>query len=69
MPFYEYACSACGEIFEVLQKLGASAEGVRCPKCGENDCRKLMSASTLHGTCGDGRTPGGGGCIPQGGFS
>jgi len=69
MPFYEYSCSGCGEIFEVLQKLGASADGVQCPKCGEKDCKKLMSASTVQGACGHGGNPGGDGCVPRGGFT
>lgn len=68
MPYYEYRCAGCGEVFEILQKIGADSQGVNCPVCGEHSCEKLMSVSTLQGggACKNGVA---GGCPSQGGFS
>jgi putative FmdB family regulatory protein len=69
MPFYEYSCAGCGEIFEVLQRIGAGEEGMQCPKCGETDCKRLMSVSALSGMSEDVPSRKAGGCVPRGGFS
>src|SRR3982751_4863578 len=43
MPFYEYECPHCGYDEEVLQKINDKPL-TKCPKCGRNGLRKLMSA-------------------------
>lgn len=43
MPIYEYACNACGHVFDVLQKMDAPLL-VDCPECGKPELRKLLSA-------------------------
>ena len=43
MPFYEYECSRCGHHAEVLQKI-TDAPLRKCPACGKNALRKLVSA-------------------------
>jgi len=43
MPFYEYECSNCKYYTEVLQKL-SDAPLRKCPSCGKNTFRKLVSA-------------------------
>jgi putative FmdB family regulatory protein len=43
MPLYEYRCSNCGERFEVLQRMGAGAEGVSCPRCGAETIQRVHS--------------------------
>ncbi len=43
MPFYEYECPHCGYQDEVLQKIG-DAPLKKCPNCGKNGLRKLISA-------------------------
>ena len=43
MPLYEYICRECGRRFEVLQRVGADASGVTCPKCGGRDVAKQHS--------------------------
>lgn len=45
MPLYEYKCSKCGIVFEILQKTADSSTG-SCPSCGAK-ARKLLSAPTL----------------------
>ena len=59
MPLYEYRCAACGRRFEVLQRVGAGAEGLTCPGCGRPDPEKQFSTFASSG--GDG-LGGGGGC-------
>ena len=43
MPFYEYECPHCGYDEEVLQKI-ADKPLKKCPSCGKNGLKKLMSA-------------------------
>jgi putative FmdB family regulatory protein len=43
MPTYEYKCDACGNEFEKFQSM--SSEPIKkCPKCGKNKVRRLISA-------------------------
>lgn len=72
MPLYEYTCRSCGSRFEVLQRVGASAEGLTCPKCGSTEVAKQFStfASSMSGSgattpCGASSSAGCG----SGGFS
>jgi putative FmdB family regulatory protein len=43
MPTYEYKCDACGHPFEKFQSITAPAIR-KCPKCGKNKVRRLISA-------------------------
>jgi len=43
MPFYEYQCENCGHHEEALQKI-SDKPLKKCPKCGKNALKKLMSA-------------------------
>jgi putative FmdB family regulatory protein len=45
MPIYEYRCQACGDEFEIIQKI---SEGplVRCDKCG-GTLEKLLSRTAF----------------------
>ena len=43
MPFYEYQCSNCGHHEEVLQAINDKPLK-KCPNCGKNGLKKLMSA-------------------------
>ena len=42
MPLYEYQCTECGHLTEVLQRL-SDPPLAKCPECGEA-VRKLLSA-------------------------
>ncbi len=59
MPIYEYKCTECGNTFSRLRNIGASTDGVRCPKCkSENVERQLSSfASTSTGSSTGGPAP------------
>lgn len=43
MPLYEYTCNACDHRFEVLQRMGAGADGLLCPSCGSQSPRRELS--------------------------
>ncbi len=43
MPIYEYACTSCEHVFDVLQKMGAEPL-LDCPECGKPTLKKLLSA-------------------------
>ena len=43
MPLYEYSCRRCRERFEVLQRMGATAETIRCPECGAAEVERRLS--------------------------
>ncbi|MGH8217933.1 MAG: FmdB family zinc ribbon protein, partial [Steroidobacteraceae bacterium] len=43
MPFYEYECQNCKFYSEVMQKI-TDAPLKKCPSCGKNTMKKLISA-------------------------
>ena len=43
MPFYEYECTSCKAHTEALQKV-SDAPLRKCPSCGRNTLKKLISA-------------------------
>ena len=46
MPFYEYACQACGHRVEVMQKM-SDAPLSECPACHKAEMKKLISAGSF----------------------
>src|SRR5580704_11793559 len=42
MPTYEYACSACGNAWDQVQRITEDPVKV-CPKCGKPDAHRLIS--------------------------
>ncbi len=59
MPLYEYVCGGCNARFEVLQRVGAGASEIACPRCGGREVVKQHStfASAVAGTGGAGTMP------------
>jgi putative FmdB family regulatory protein len=59
MPIYEYECTECGNTFSRLQNIGASADGIRCPKCKSENLERLLSSftSTSTGSSAGGPAP------------
>ena len=53
MPTYEYQCDACGHAFEKFQSMSSGAIR-KCPVCGKNKVRRLISAgaSLIFKGCG-----------------
>ncbi len=48
MPIYEYKCDQCDHGFEKLVFAGDKID-VKCPRCGEEKVKKLMSSSSFIG--------------------
>jgi len=46
MPFYEYQCTECGHVEEVLQKVGDKPLK-KCPACGKSALQKKVSAAAF----------------------
>ncbi len=47
MPIYEYKCSVCNEVIELIQKIDAKPPKV-CPACGSiNSLKKLISHTSF----------------------
>lgn len=70
MPIYEYKCSACGHIFEILTTSGTKEDVVQCRNCQSNQVNKIISAGSIR--CGSGtRLPAAApsGCGHKSGFS
>jgi len=59
MPIIEYACVACGNHFEKLQKSAAACQA-ECPECGSAEVEKKLSIfSSAGASCST--APSGGG--------
>lgn len=43
MPMYDYGCSNCLKIYEILVKLDKIDEEIKCPICGK-PLKKLLSS-------------------------
>jgi putative FmdB family regulatory protein len=50
MPVYDYRCTACGNCFEELVRLG---ETPNCPACGKGPPEKLLSVPSAPGRSGE----------------
>jgi putative FmdB family regulatory protein len=46
MPIYEYRCTSCGHVTEVLQRSRSDKPLKKCPKCS-GDVEKLISRSSF----------------------
>ncbi len=45
MPLYEFQCSACGRVTEVLTRMGDTGADLVCADCGNTTFRKCMSVT------------------------
>lgn len=48
MPLYEYVCQKCGNVLEVLQKIGQNQVEQDCPVCQSRDLIKKISAANIN---------------------
>lgn len=46
MPIYEFECTSCGEVFEIILDMNEASPS--CPECGASKCRKLIGAPAVH---------------------
>ncbi|SVD32094.1 uncharacterized protein METZ01_LOCUS384948, partial [marine metagenome] len=51
MPIYEYLCTPCEKVVNLLFRSYEEANKITivCPSCGKRDLRRLMSASSISG--------------------
>lgn len=45
MPTYDYKCGSCNHTFEVMQSI-KDEPLTKCPNCGKNKLKKLISGGT-----------------------
>jgi putative FmdB family regulatory protein len=46
MPIYEFECTACGAIFDRLQKL-SDADPTHCPECARESIKRRLTAPSF----------------------
>jgi putative FmdB family regulatory protein len=51
MPIYEYECEKCGDKFEYFLRWGGDEKNVKCPKCGSENPKRVIS-SVAHKSSG-----------------
>ncbi len=69
MPIYEYKCSDCGAVFEILTTSEHRDNEVRCEKCNSASVVKLLSAGTVKKGSSPSPLPMSGGCAGRSGFT
>lgn len=47
MPIYEYECEKCGRRFELRRGTADSDSEIRCPKCGTEYPRRVLSVFAM----------------------
>ncbi len=48
MPIYEFKCSGCGQVMEVLVPGYTVPDGITCGQCGSDELKKLISRGNYH---------------------
>ncbi|MGI5838268.1 MAG: FmdB family zinc ribbon protein [bacterium] len=43
MPIYEFRCRNCGEMTEILCKMGENGKDLVCPACGGRQMQRQLS--------------------------
>ena len=70
MPIYEYKCSVCGHIFEILTTSGTKEAVVQCRNCQSGKVNKIISSGSFRRGSGTGLPVAGpAGCGKKSGFS
>lgn len=49
MPWYDYRCNECGEVFEVKRSFARSGEPASCPTCYSRVTQKLLATTYVLG--------------------
>jgi putative FmdB family regulatory protein len=47
MPVFEYECKDCGKKTEFLEKSMKTINNYKCPECGSENMKKLISGFSL----------------------
>jgi len=75
MPIYEYKCTECGHVSELLVNIGRNSDELKCSACGAITLEQLISASAFsfnnneltsgeRGSTCCGSNPSSKGCVP-----
>jgi|YelNatPaOPRAMG01_1025707.scaffolds.fasta_scaffold87944_3 putative FmdB family regulatory protein len=43
MPFYEYKCNDCKNLFTLLRSVDKKDDEANCPSCGSSDIKRVIS--------------------------
>jgi len=43
VAFYDYKCAKCANIFEIEKGMKESPKGLKCPKCGSADAKRVFT--------------------------
>ncbi len=46
MPIYEFKCSKCNDLFEILVRNEQEEAEIRCPRCESNRFERVISTTT-----------------------
>ncbi|MFZ5596017.1 MAG: FmdB family zinc ribbon protein [Bacillota bacterium] len=52
MPIYEFKCADCNKVFEALLLGNQREEDLKCPECGGERLKKMISAPFLPSSVG-----------------
>jgi len=66
---YEYRCRNCGSTFDELVTSAQADSDIPCPRCGEYEAEKLMSAFASSGGSASSEVASGGSSCGTGGFT
>jgi len=72
MPIYEYRCQQCKNLFEALVGSSRERDQTRCPKCGSDRVKRVISAGSFRISSSSAGSPPAGalsGCSSRSGFS
>jgi putative FmdB family regulatory protein len=61
MPIYEYQCTSCEEKYEMRRSISDNDDDIKCPKCGAERPRRVLSQFTSAKPSADACAPTGGG--------
>lgn len=67
MPYYEFFCDDCRDVFEERRKMSESDDPAPCPTCGREARRVISLVNAITGSSGQGARSGHGcGCSAAG---
>ena len=47
MPIYDYRCSDCGNVSEIMVGIGAHTDTVQCKQCGSTSINKVPTVASI----------------------
>ena len=47
MPIYEYGCSECGKVSEIMVGIGGQSDALQCKYCGSTALNKIPTFASI----------------------